>query len=161
MVPFPVRCAGTIARIKPVKSGIIGQRLTLIAKGRKKSMSEGKQQSWLVPLRTGFHATLEPVVDERKMGQAVVLPFPRSSEEEPTAPSLPTIKSSMLRQSQQIKELIYLGNVLRAELGLDEVLDQVISSISTCTGFRISVIKLIDDGYEYLRTVARDRKSVV
>ncbi|MGH2480229.1 MAG: GAF domain-containing protein, partial [Ktedonobacteraceae bacterium] len=117
-------------------------------------MSEGKQQSWLVPLRTGFQSTLEPVVDQRKMDQAVVLPFPRSSEEEPTAPSLPTIKSSMLRQSQQIKELIYLGNVLRAELGLDEVLEQVVSSISTCTGFRISVLKLIDDGYEYLRTVA-------
>ena len=40
------------------------------------------------------------------------------------------------QRTQQIKELIRLGNVLRAELGLNEVLQQIVASISTCTGFR-------------------------
>lgn len=121
-------------------------------------MSERKQQSWFVPLRTRFQSPVEPVIDahvtDHLVDYPVVLPPTHASEDEPTAPSLPTIKSSMLRQSQQIKELIYLGNILRAELGLDEVLEQVVSSISSCIGFRISVIKLIDDEYEYLQAAA-------
>ncbi len=119
-------------------------------------MPEGKQHSWFVPLRTRFQATIEPVADEHAIDQTAVPLSSHSSEDEPTAPSLPTIKSSMLRQSQQIKELIYLGNILRAELGLGEVLEQVVSSISSCTGFRISVIKLIDDEYEYLWAAASE-----
>ncbi|MEO7020142.1 MAG: methyl-accepting chemotaxis protein [Ktedonobacteraceae bacterium] len=117
-------------------------------------MSEGKQQSWFMPLRMRLRSAVEPVEDEQEMEQYVVALTPRSSEEEPTAPSLPAIKSSMLRQSQQIKELIYLGNVLRAELGLEEVLEQVVAAINSCTGFRVSVIKLINEGYDYLRSVA-------
>ena len=117
-------------------------------------MSERKQQSWFVPLRMRFQSTVEPALAEPEADQATLSGSPRSSEDEPTAPSLPTIKSSMLRKSQQIKELIYLGNILRAELGLEEVLEQVVSSITTCTGFRTSVIKLIEEGYEHLRAVA-------
>lgn len=118
-------------------------------------MSEGKQQSWFTPLRTRFRSPLEPVLDMQEIDEDVPpLVSHRSSEEEPTAPELPAITSSALRQSQQIKELIYLGNILRAELGLEDVLEQVVSAINSCTGFQNSVIELIDEGYDYLRTVA-------
>ncbi|MGH2508355.1 MAG: GAF domain-containing protein, partial [Ktedonobacteraceae bacterium] len=117
-------------------------------------MSEGKQPSWFMPLRTRFRSTLEPVSEKQDIDEAAIALTPRPSEEEPTAPSLPAITHNALRHSQQIKELIYLGNVLRAELGLEEVLEQVVSVINSCTGFHISVIKLIDEGYDYLRMVA-------
>lgn len=116
-------------------------------------MSEGKQQSWFMPLRTRFRSTLEPILEPQEMEDLDAL-TPPPSEEEPTAPSLPAITTSALRHSQQIKELIYLGNVLRADLGLEDVLEQVVAAINSCTGFQVSVIKLIDEGYDYLRTVA-------
>ncbi len=53
-----------------------------------------------------------------------------------------------------MKELIRLGNLLRAELGLNEVLEQVASSITLCIGFRASVIKMIEEGHDYLTAVA-------
>jgi len=79
----------------------------------------------------------------------------------PTIPSTgddPTLQSHILNMSseaesphtRQIKELIRLGNILRAELGLDEVLQQVVASISTCTGFRMAVINLVKDDSDYL-----------
>lgn len=117
-------------------------------------MSEGKQQSWFIPLRTRFRSTLEPVIDTQEMDEEMEVFPPRASEEEPTAPELPAITKSTLRHNQQIKELIYLGNVLRAELGLEEVLEQVVSAINTCTGFQVSAVMLISEGYDYLRAVA-------
>jgi hypothetical protein len=56
--------------------------------------------------------------------------------------------------AQQIKELIRLGNVLRAELGLNEVLQQIVASISTCTGFRMAVINLVEDNSDRTSPVA-------
>lgn len=117
-------------------------------------MSEGKQQNWLVPLRVRFRSQTEQLSYEQEADKADVW-FPRhSSEEEPTAPSLPSIRNTTQRQNQQIKELIHLGNVLRAELGLEEVLQQVVSAINSCIGFRASVIKLVQEGCDYLKAVA-------
>lgn len=122
-------------------------------------MSEGKQQSWSVPVRVRFRSQAEQETDR-------ACPPPRSSEDAPTAPDLPTFKNTTLRQNQQIKELIRLGNVLRAELGLEEVLQQVVSAINSCIGFRASAIKLIEEGHDYLKAVAfagiseEDKKSL-
>ncbi len=43
-----------------------------------------------------------------------------------------------VQHARQIKELIRLGNILRAEPGFDEVLNQIVAAISTCTGFSYS-----------------------
>src|SRR5579883_1889820 len=59
-----------------------------------------------------------------------------------------------LRRARQTRELIRLGNMLRAELGLNEVLQQVVSAISSCTGFRASVISMLDEDGEHLSSVA-------
>lgn len=58
------------------------------------------------------------------------------------------------KRTRQIKEVIRLGNMLRADLNLDEVLQRIAASMSGCTGFRIGVIKLIEAGDEYLTAVA-------
>ena len=88
------------------------------------------------------------------MGEVVpLLPEP-SADDVPTAPSLPIIKNAELLQSRQVKEVIRLGNILRAELGLAEVLEQVVSSINTCTGFRKAVVHLIEEGREFVRVLA-------
>jgi methyl-accepting chemotaxis protein len=120
-------------------------------------ISEGKQQSWLVPLRVRFRAPSEALADEQTSGAGkniLVSPSPLEDDDEPTAPSLPIIRNTTLQQNRQIKELIRLGNILRVEQGLDEVLEQVVSSINTCIGFRASVLKMIEEGREYLKAMA-------
>ena len=59
-------------------------------------------------------------------------------------------------RTQQVKELLRLGNLMRADLGLDEVLRQVAASIASCTGFGIAVINLLEehDGNMLLMPVA-------
>src|SRR5271165_3215415 len=97
---------------------------------------EGKPQSLFVPLRMRFRPPVELLASESvpPLEEAVaVLPEP-ALDDEPTAPSLPVIRHASLQQNRQIKELIRLGNVLRAELRFDEVLEQVISSINSCLG---------------------------
>jgi len=59
-----------------------------------------------------------------------------------------------LKRTQQIKELLRLGNIMRAELGLGEVLHQIVASTSVCTGFRILVIHLIEEGSDLLSPFA-------
>lgn len=54
------------------------------------------------------------------------------------------------RHTRQIKELIRLSNMMRADLGLSEVLQQIVASASMCTGFRMLVVHLIEDGSEFL-----------
>ncbi len=117
-------------------------------------MSEGKQSSWFVPLRVRFRPSVDAAPWTQGVdGVAQLSPEP-AEDDEPTAPSLPVMRSSTLLQSQQIKELIRLGNLLRAELGLDEVLEQVVASINKCTGFRVAVVNLIEEGKDFLTAVA-------
>lgn len=117
-------------------------------------MSAEKQSGWSVPLRVRFRSSAPLLPWQPEAEKASPSSSGPSTDDEPTAPSLPVIKYKTLQQNRQIKELLRLGNILRAELGLNEVLEQVVSSISFCTGFRSSVIKLIEDGYEYLKAVA-------
>jgi methyl-accepting chemotaxis protein len=116
-------------------------------------MSEQKSQSWFVPLRVRFRPATERLQDENERdglssavaSQALQLPTPGLSAE---------AELESLRRVRQIKELIRLSNILRADLGLDEVLQQIVTSISACTGFRILVINLIEEGSDYVVPVA-------
>lgn len=58
------------------------------------------------------------------------------------------------QRTRQIKELIRLGNMLRADLNLDDVLQHTVAAICNCTGFRIAVINLIDADGQHLASVA-------
>lgn len=58
------------------------------------------------------------------------------------------------RRTRQTKELLRLSNIMRADLGLSEVLQQIVSSTSVCTGFRILVIHLIEEGSDLLSPYA-------
>ena len=119
-------------------------------------MSEKKQQHMYVPLRVRFRQQPEqtPLEHERPSSNAIAGPS-KNTENTPDSlvVPLPTGTESVQR-TQQIKELIRLGNVLRAELGLNEVLQQIVASISTCTGFRIAVINLIEDNCDFTSPVA-------
>jgi methyl-accepting chemotaxis protein len=116
-------------------------------------MSEKRQQNWFVPLRVRFRSPAEQEQWEREHAAHTLPAFhPAADGQVPTMP-LPRGTESPQR-TRQIKELIRLGNVLRAELGFNEVLQQIIASISDCTGFRIAVINLVEEGSDITSPVA-------
>lgn len=100
-------------------------------------MSEPRQLGRSIPSHVRFHSPTEQVLGER------------TQIEEST-----TLNSESPQHTRQIKELIRLGNVLRADLGLGEVLQQIAASISACTGFRVLVINLIEEGSNYVLPMA-------
>ena len=118
-------------------------------------MSERKQQNLSVPLRVRFRSPADRAQWERE--QVAALPTIPATPDvqglQMPAHSLPHDIDTPLR-TRQIKELIRLGNVLRAELKLDEVLQRMVAVISACTGFRIAVINLLEDQHDYLTPVA-------
>src|SRR5437016_4285808 len=112
-------------------------------------MSEQRPQNWYLPLRVRFRSPTEQTQLKR--------------EASPALGDSPALQSHLagaandpgaVQRTRQIKELIRLGNILRAELGLNEVLQQIVASISACTGFRISVINLIEERSGTLSSVA-------
>jgi len=119
-------------------------------------MSEKKQQNLFVPLRVRFRSPAEQAQWEKEHA-APRLPTYSSTEHNSTQDSqivpLPRGTESVQR-TRQIKELIRLGNILRAELGLNEVLQQIVASISTCTGFSMAVINLVEDNSDKTSPVA-------
>jgi methyl-accepting chemotaxis protein len=119
-------------------------------------MSEKKQQNLFVPLRVRFRSPAEQAQWERKHAAPALPSYsPPEDDEAQESPVIPLPSGTeSLTSTQQIKELIRLGNVLRAELGLDEVLHQIVASISTCTGFRIAVINLLEDHSDKTSPVA-------
>ena len=58
------------------------------------------------------------------------------------------------RRTRQIKEIVRLGTSLRAEMQLDEILKQVVESISSVIGFDVAVINLIFPGRERVEVAA-------
>src|SRR5256886_8892076 len=103
-------------------------------------MSEQRPQNWYLPLRVRFRSPSEqtqlkreasPVLGESPLPQL----HPADAANDP----------GVVQRTRQVKELIRLGNILRAELGLNEVLQQIVASISACTGFRMAVINLVED----------------
>jgi GAF domain-containing protein len=117
-------------------------------------MSEQKQQNGVVPLRVRLRSTSEHPQLEREHTAVPARPSNGGySMPHPHTLHLPT-ENVPQQHTRQIKELIRLGNMLRAELGLEEVLQDIVTSISACTGFRIASINLIDEESGYLVAVA-------
>ena len=116
-------------------------------------MSERRQQSWFVPLRVRFRSPAEQAQWERDhilqstLGDSQTLP-------PPIADVATGSDIDAQRHTRQIKELLRLSNIMRADLGLSEVLQQIVTSASMCTGFRILVVHLIEDGDDFLSPFA-------
>lgn len=110
-------------------------------------MTQQRPHNGPIPVRLRFRSLAEQAQD-----------YPHTNGHSAQAASASmTVDADVLRARQrtrQIKELIRLGNMLRADSNLDEVLQRIIAAMSGCTGFRIGVIKLIDAGSEYLEAVA-------
>ncbi len=130
-------------------------------------MSERKQQGLSVPLRVRFRSPAERAQWEREQVAAL-----------PTIPATPDAGGLQMpplslphdidapSRARQIKELIHLSNMLRAELRLDEALQRIVVVISAYTGFRIAVINLLEDQNDYFTPVAfvgatEESKSII
>src|SRR5215471_12193894 len=119
-------------------------------------MTEKKRPNVFVPLRVRFRPSAEQAQSEREHPSSIesthtsTIPDPAQDS---LIVSLPGGTESAQR-AQQIKELIRLGNIMRAELGLGEVLQQIVASISACTGFREAVINLVEDNSDHTSPVA-------
>src|SRR5215831_18710711 len=114
-------------------------------------MSEQKSQTWSVPLRVRFRPATERLQGEHEHGEP---PVDNQALQLPAVELIAEAEHESRRRAQQIKELIHLGNILRAEMGLNEVLQQIVTSISACTGFRMLVINLVEEGSDYVLPVA-------
>ena len=96
-------------------------------------MSEKKQQHVYVPLRIRFRPQTEQTPLEHQRPSSFLNTQPSKITENTTdslVVPLPTGTQST-QHTQQIKELIRLGNVLRAELGFNEVIQQIFRMPST------------------------------
>ena len=119
-------------------------------------MSEKKQQHVYVPLRVRFRPQTEQTPLEHQRPSSFLNTQPSKITENTTdslVVPLPAGTQST-QHTQQIKELIRLGNVLRAELGFNEVIQQIIASITMCIGFRKAVIHLVEDNSDKTSPVA-------
>jgi methyl-accepting chemotaxis protein len=116
-------------------------------------MSERRQQSSFVPLRIRFRSPAEQAQWERDH----ILQPTYGDSQALQAPSADVATGSDIdaqRRTRQVKELVRLSNIMRGDLGLSEVLQQIVASTSVCTGFRILVVHLIEDGSETLSLTA-------
>lgn len=112
-------------------------------------MTEQKQPGITIPLRLRFRAATERERTTTEMPVAI------SANDDVSLARLAVPRDSELPpRAQQIKELLRLGNVLRAELSPDEVLEQMVKAITFCTGFRSAVINLLEDQRGYLTPIA-------
>jgi methyl-accepting chemotaxis protein len=117
-------------------------------------MSERKPQSKFVPLRLRFRSPTEQLQWGRESSlsavggsyhASVVTPPDRSGEQDGSAQTVDSLAVTLPKHILQIKELLHLSSLLRAELGLQDVLQYIAASISTCTGFRTAIINLLED----------------
>lgn len=66
------------------------------------------------------------------------------SSNQPSAKSLAAgQESEAARRARQIKEVLRLGNAMRAELQLEILLRQIVEAISSCIGFRVAILNLV------------------
>ena len=114
-------------------------------------MSERKTQSRSIPMRIRISNTREHTTLEREAdGNSIVPLSPTTSEpdividsENAQAFASPYV-SEKEKHTQQVKELLRLCGLLRADLSLDEVLRQIATSTAACTGFHTLSINLLD-----------------
>ncbi|GAC1399709.1 MAG: hypothetical protein NVSMB49_10470 [Ktedonobacteraceae bacterium] len=102
-------------------------------------MQKQKVQNTRIPLRVYLRQSSHQRVDEQK---------------QTVASTASTASCDFQQRAQQIKELLRLGNLLRADIDLNEVLHRIAASISACTGFHILVVCLIEEGSSLTRPVA-------
>jgi methyl-accepting chemotaxis protein len=119
-------------------------------------MSEKKQQNLFVPLRVRFRSPAEQAQWEMEHAAPILPSYSSTGHIDAQDSQIIPLPRGMAsaQRTQQIKELIRLGTVLRAELGLNEVLQQIVASISSCTGFRMAVINLLEDNNDKTSPVA-------
>lgn len=58
------------------------------------------------------------------------------------------------RRTRQIKEIMRLGATMRAEMGLENILRQVVEAVSSTLGFGVAVLNLVHDRNEHVEVVA-------
>lgn len=58
------------------------------------------------------------------------------------------------RRMRQVKEMVRLGAVLRAEMGLNRIYAQLVESINLAIGFRVAALNIVRSDSEYLEVVA-------
>jgi methyl-accepting chemotaxis protein len=125
-------------------------------------MSENRQQNWSVPLRVRFRSPAEgrdksgPYWEsEHIQGRDKSGPYGDSQTLPPAVADAATVSSiDAQRRARQIRELLRLSNIMRADIGLSEVLQQIVASASACVGFRILVVHLIEDESDVLSPFA-------
>ena len=119
-------------------------------------MSEKKQQKVFVPLRVRLRTPAEQAQSENEHPSSISPAHPPTMPDHAQDSLIVPLPSGTetAQRTQQIKELIRLGNVLRAELGLNEVLQQIVASISACTGFHMAVINLVEENNQKTSPVA-------
>lgn len=119
-------------------------------------MSERKTQPKSLSLLVRIRPTSERTVQGREINTAVPAVQEASVEQKPEQ-SVEHYKVKLEEQAaalsysaekdkhiQQVKELVRLCGLLRADLSPDEVLQQIAASTVACTGFRILNINLLD-----------------
>jgi methyl-accepting chemotaxis protein len=63
-------------------------------------------------------------------------------------------ESEAARRARQIKEVLRLGNAMRAELQLDLLLRQIVEAISSCIGFRQAILNLVREDSSEIEAAA-------
>ena len=58
------------------------------------------------------------------------------------------------RRTRQIKEIMRLGAAMRAEMGLENILRQVVEAVSSTLGFGVAALNLVQNANEYVEVVA-------
>ena len=89
--------------------------------------------------------TLPPALSEEreKDGKLMKRIFSQPSNQ-PNAKSLSAWQESeATRRARQIKEVLRLGNAMRAELQLEILLRQIVEAIRSCIGFRVAILNLV------------------
>ncbi len=62
--------------------------------------------------------------------------------------------ASLSRRAEQLRSLLEIGNALRMNLSLEEVLDQIVYAIPDTTGFNLALLSVVEGDPPYLRRVA-------
>jgi methyl-accepting chemotaxis protein len=116
-------------------------------------MSERKTQSRSIPVRVRMWPSnvREHTSLERETDNNTIVPVSPATSESDIITDSENIQdfsfSHVLekeKRTQQVKELLRLCGLLRADLSLDEVLQQIANSTAACTGFRALSINLLD-----------------
>lgn len=116
-------------------------------------MSERRTQTRYLPLRVRIRPANELSQHGREQSGSVTENPPRSQAGQPGVPDLSHVSVSE-RYVQQVQELLRLSALLRTNLSLDEVLQQIAASMAACVGLRVIVISILDETAKYLRPVA-------